>query len=247
MRTCLRCLLFAAVVSLSVPALAGPPFRTDDPEPVEYGHWEAYLASQGSFDRDGRSLTLPHIEVNYGVYPEVQLHLIAPVEYVKPAGESSHYGYGDTELGVKVRWIQETEGCPQVGLFPLVTVPTGNDDKGLGSGTVREFLPLWAQKSWRPWTTYGGGGYGINPGTDNRNYGFFGWELQRDITGQVAIGAELFHQTRSTRGVESDTGFNFGVIINLSELQHILLSAGRDLSGPNRASFYVAYQLTFGP
>jgi hypothetical protein len=66
-------------------ALAGPPFRTDDPEPVEYQHWEIYLASQGSFG-DGSEMTAPHVEINYGILPDVQLHLLAPLEYVNPKG-----------------------------------------------------------------------------------------------------------------------------------------------------------------
>ena len=56
-------------LSISVTAFAGPPFQTDDPEPVEYRHWEAYVASQGSFYQDATSLTAPHIEINYGIIP----------------------------------------------------------------------------------------------------------------------------------------------------------------------------------
>lgn len=232
-------------LSLSVTVLAGPPFRTDDPEPVEYKHWEVYLGSQGSFDHDETSLTAPHFEVNYGVLPNVQLHLIAPFEYVKPEGQHSHYGYGDTELGAKFRFIQETDQIPQVGVFPIVVLPTGDKDRGLGSGEVETFLPLWLQKSWGAWKTYGGGGYWINPGTDNKNYWFFGWEVQRDITKYLTLGTEIFHQTRSEVGGDSNTGFNVGAIINFNELHHLLLSAGSDFSGPNNGSYYVAYQLTF--
>jgi hypothetical protein len=29
-------------------AIAGPPFRTDDPEPVEYGHYEFYTFFSGT-------------------------------------------------------------------------------------------------------------------------------------------------------------------------------------------------------
>jgi hypothetical protein len=32
----------AAFLLLSSSALAGPPFVTDDPEPVDYLHWELY-------------------------------------------------------------------------------------------------------------------------------------------------------------------------------------------------------------
>jgi len=231
----------------TVSAFAGPPFRTDDPEPVEYKHWEVYLASQGSFDPDNTAITAPHVEINYGIYPNVQLHLIAPLEYVRPKGGPSHYGYSDTELGVKFRFIQETDLRPQVATFPIVLLPTGDEDKGLGTGEVQTFLPLWLQKSWEPWKTYGGGGYWINPGHDNKNYWFFGWEVEREMSEHLSLGAEVFHQTASEEGGDSSTGFNVGAIINFSDLHHLLISAGRDFSGPNNASYYVAYQLTFGP
>lgn len=233
-------------LSICVTAFAGPPFLTDDPEPVEYRHWEIYVASQGSFDRDETSLTAPHIELNYGVFPNVQIHLIAPFEYVKPEGEHSHYGYHDMELGAKFRFIQETDLRPQVGSFPIVVLPTGDKDKGLGSGEVQVFLPIWVQKGWGSWNTYGGGGYRINLGTNNKNYWFFGWEVQRDITKYLTLGAEMFHQTPSEVGGESSTGFNVGAIINFSDLHHMLLSVGRDFSGTNEPSFYIGYQLTFG-
>jgi hypothetical protein len=232
--------------TISAAALAGPPFRTDDPEPVEYRHWEVYIASQGSVDRDETSLTAPHIEVNYGIYPNVQLHLIAPFAYVKPEGEPSHYGYTDIELGAKIRFIQESTWRPQVGIFPLIVLPTGDKDRGLGTGKVQAFFPLWMQKSWGPWKTYGGGGYWINPGSGNKNYWFLGWEVQRDITKYLTLGAEIFYQSASEEGGKSDVGFNVGTIINFSDLHHLLLSVGRDFSGPNNFSFYIGYQLTFG-
>ena len=117
----------------------------------------------------------------------------------------------------------------------------------MGSGEVELFLPVWVQKSWEPWKTYGGGGYWIKPGTGNKNYWFLGWEVQRDITKYFTLGGELFHQTPSEEGGDSSTGFNVGAILNLSDMHHILLSAGKDFSGPNDASFYAGYRLTFGP
>jgi len=55
----------------SIPAFAGPPYDTDDPEPVDFHHWEFYCSSIGS-ERKGTSMgTAPHAEVNYGVLPDV--------------------------------------------------------------------------------------------------------------------------------------------------------------------------------
>lgn len=228
-------------------AWAGPPFFTDDPEPADYKHGEFYLASQYIHARDGKSATLPQFEFNYGLLPNMHLHLIAPFQYVKPEGGDSQYGYGDTEFGIKFRFIQESDYVPMVGTFPLVIFPTGDSDKGLGNGQAQYFLPLWFQKSWGPWTTYGGGGYWINQGPGNKNWWFTGWLLQREITKQFTLGAEIFHRTISREGGEESTGFQLGAIFNLTDNHHILMSAGRDFDGPNLFTAYLAYQFTFGP
>ena len=228
-------------------AWAGPPFVTDDPEPVEYKHWEFYVASIYAQDKDERSGTAPHLEINYGVWPNVQLHMIAPFVYVKPNDGSSQYGFGDLELGAKVRFVQETDSIPMVGIFPLIEVPTGDSSRGLGNGQAQIFLPIWIQKSWGPWTTYGGGGYWRNPGSGNKDYWFLGWEGQRDLSEKLTIGAELFYNTGSTEGSAYRLGFNVGTIVNFTDEHHFIFSAGRDIHGDNHFSAYVAYLWTFGP
>src|SRR5579863_1983321 len=91
------CLAIAAcyICLIAKSAGAGPPFITDDPEPVEYKHWEVYVASLYNNDKFGLSGTAPHVEVNYGAAPNVQLHIIAPMAYSRPTFGSMQYGYGD--------------------------------------------------------------------------------------------------------------------------------------------------------
>ncbi len=239
-------LIFTALF-LPIAVNAGPPFITDDPEPVELHHWEVYLASQYNNDRDGVSGTAPHIEVNYGAAPELQLHIIAPFAYDHPHGAPMVYGFGDIELGAKYRFIKETRKRPQVGIFPLVELPSGNQSRGLGNGQAQFFLPIWIQKSWGPWTTYGGGGFWHNPGTGNRDYWFTGWLVQRQVTKKLVVGAELFHATSSAIGESDRTGFNIGLIYDFDEGHHLLFSAGDDIHGRNQGAMYLAYQITFGP
>jgi len=228
-------------------ALAGPPFLTDDPEPVEYRHWEMYIATLSQGEHGGVAMTAPHFEVNYGIVPDLQIHLIAPLEYVKIAGRSSHYGYGDTELGTKWRFYNDEEKKFMIGVYPLLEVPTGDESKGLGNGQPQVFLPLWLQKAWGPWLTYGGGGYWFNPGTGHKDFYFVGWELQRDINKYLTLGSEFFYQAPRETDDERHFGFNIGSIINITENHHILLSAGTDIIGPTDFYSYFAYQFTFGP
>lgn len=246
-RIALSIILFAAFFLTSFSALAGPPFRTDDPQPVEYRHWEFYLASQYQNDTGGVSATAPHVEINYGFWPDFQFHLIMPMAYAKPAGAPSHYGYGDTELGLKWRFFNDEKTGFMAGTFPLLEIPTGEESKGLGNGQLQVFIPVWLQKEWGPWLTDCGGGYWINPGEGHRNFQFLGWMLQRVIDKYLILGAEIFYQTPADIGGEHEVGFNAGGFINLTQNHQILFSAGTDLHGPSNFFYYIAYYITFGP
>jgi len=242
--------VFYALLGLGAmfpPAKAGPPYVTDDPDPVDYKHWEVYIASQGFHDASGGSFTVPQIEVNYGAVPNLQLHVIAMMSLNEPAGGSRPYGYSTTEFGAKYRLFEDSGYMPEVGVFPLVEVPGGNSDRGLGSSRTPVYLPLWLQKTMGKWTTYGGGGYWFNPGPGNRNYWFTGIVVQRQVRENLAIGAEVFHETSQQIGAKSTTNTNLGFVWDLNETEHIMGSAGPTLQGPTGYETYVAFQWTFGP
>lgn len=242
--TAVGLLLLAGAVGV-LKTQAGPPFLTDDPEPVDFHHWEFYVASMDTRTSDGWSGTGPHFELNYGVVPNVQLHLIAPLAYDAPATGKGHYGYGDTELGIKWRFLEESDWLPEAGVFPLLEVPTGDAGKNLGNGSAQGFLPLWLQKSRGSWTAYGGGGYGINSGAGNQDWGFVGAVLQNQVLTNVLVGAEVYHETALQVGGRGDTAFNIGTVIDFSEQHHLLISVGRSIDGPVSFQCYVAYQFTF--
>jgi hypothetical protein len=241
-----------AGLALSVAiAEGGPPFRTDDPEPVGYQNFEFYTFTTGTRVTGDIAGVGPALEFNYGPTEDLQLHLVAPLAFDSPSGVPTEIGYSDTELGAKYRFIQEDEKGwrPQVGVFPLVELPTGKAKKGLGAGYARVFLPVWAQKSFGSWTTYGGGGYWINKhrSTGDKNYWFFGWLLQKEVTKQLTLGGELFYQTQDTVDGKASAGFNLGGFYDFNEHNHLLFSVGRDLQHPsenNKFSWYLGYQIT---
>jgi len=229
-------------------AVAGPPFLTDDPEPVEYQHHEFYIASQQVQTVNGTTETVPHLEYNYGAAPNLQLHIIIPYAFNIPADGPRQSGLGDIELGAKYRFLQETDSSPMVGIFPLVLAHTGDADKGLGNGSTQVFLPVWLQKKWGDWQSYGGGGYWINRAIGAKNHWFFGWQLQKDFSEHLTLGGELFHSTEQAPGEGASTGFNLGGSYNFDEHNHLLFSAGKGLtniSTTNKFSSYAAYQWTW--
>ena len=237
-------LTVVACAGLTTAAVAGPPFQTDDPEPVPLHHWEFYAASQGTHDLSGTAATAPHFEVNYGPWPGIQLHVLTPFMRIAPAGEPAQYGYGDTELGAKVRFVKEGSHMPEIGTFPFVELPTGDANRGLGSGRTQYFIPLWLQKSWGHWTSYGGGGYWHNPGAGNRDWRFLGWEVQRDVPKFGFLGGEIYHSTASVVGGRSSLAFNIGGQFDLTSVHHLLFSVGRNITGDHSETWYVSYYVT---
>jgi len=233
------------LISLPIFSLwAGPPFLTDDPEPIDYHHWEFYLASQMTWDGEGVSGTAPHGEINFGAFHDMQIHLILPVAFNKPKTGSTSFGLGDIELGLKYRFIHETSSMPQIGIFPLLEIPSGDPARQLGSGDVRLSLPLWLQKSWGAWTAYGGGGYLAAIAPNQADSWFTGCEGQRDISHFVTLGAEAFGKIVPSARSSDEVAFNAGAILNFSDSDHFLFSAGRDIVGQGNFFLYAAYQRT---
>ena len=95
----------AVLTLLSSPAIAGPPYITDDPEPVDYQRWEFYAFSQGGRANGETSGVAPSCDCNYGVLPDVQLHIQPGAAFRRASGASPAWGPGDTELGLKYRFV----------------------------------------------------------------------------------------------------------------------------------------------
>jgi hypothetical protein len=235
-------ILFASLLR----AWAGPPFLTDDPEPVDYKHFEFYIFQTLNESLGSVTIQGPAAEFNWGALPEVQLHVIVPLTGIFGNG-SNVYGLGDTELGVKFRFVDETTGFPMIGIFPMAEIPTGNPNNGLGNGLTWYKFPLWIQKSWGPWTTYGGGGYALNAAAGMRNYPFGGWLIQRDLSNWLTLGGELFAQGQD---MDTDQGFlavNIGGQFNFSPNFSLLFSGGNSLAGQDTTVEYLALYWTWGP
>src|SRR5579863_2064295 len=248
----LTAVLFRLIVLTALPiAYAGPPFLTDDPEVVPYRHAEINFFSQGTNTERKMAGVLPGIDANYGLFLDVQIHILAQMSYNATSEKHSlsgdlsdiPYDYGYTEFGVKYSFISETSRRPLVAVYPFIEVPTSGRD--FGAGNYQEFLPVWLEKNFGPWQTFGGGGYWINPGDKNKNYWFSAWALERKVTEDLTLGGELFRQTASTADGRDSSGFNLGGSYSFSEKYHLLFSAGRGIENvneTNQLSYYLALQ-----
>ena len=185
-------------------------------------------------------------DINYGAGPDLQLTTVLPLDYSSASGESA--GAGDIQLAVKFRFVHQRDDSwiPDVAFFPRLFVPTGS--RRYETGECSLFLPLWLEKDSGPWSYFGGGGYQINAGAGQRNYGLFGAALQRKLSDDLQLGAELYHQTGTVDQPLAYSALNLGVTYQITPHLALLGAAGpgiQNASQLGRFNFYAALDVTW--
>lgn len=239
--------LVLLALAATIGARAGPPFLTDDPEPVDLNHWEFYVFGQGERTENASFISGPAIELNYGIAPNTQLHLVTPEANISTPGSGWTSGYGDTEIGVKYRFIEETDSHPQIGIFPMAELATGSGARELGNGKTWYRLPIWIQKSWGPWTIDAGGGVALNSAPGERNQGFAGLLVQRDLGKHLTLGTEVFQQPADSTFGRATTLANAGGYLKFTEDFNLLFSVGRSITRERYTVWYLGLYWTGGP
>jgi hypothetical protein len=238
---------------------AGPPFQTDDPTPVDLGHYEAYIFGTVDGTPAEMDSTGPAFEFNWGAIPNIQLHAILPFGAAVPSNNPiyapggtgpSAFGLTDMELGVKYGFIKQTKHRPQIGSFTMFELPTGNDTKGLGVGRVWYKLPIWVEKEFGPWSLVGGLGYAVVPQTQFRNYLYGGFLVKREVSKKLELSAEVFSHARegfATAQTQSSTMIDGGGYYHFksSGLQ-LLFAYGHSIAGQTENYAYLGLYRTWG-
>ena len=232
-----------ALMGAAAPALAGPPYLTDDPVPTDTGHWEIYAFTAG----EGHGSTIDEdagFDLNYGPVEGVQLTATLPLSFSHAPLEGWRSGTGDVELGVKYRVLHDEKHGVSAAIFPRAILPTAAHSPG---EKTRYLLPIWIGKDFSEGTSvFGGGGFTINPGPANRDFWQAGIAATQDLTKKLSLGVEITRQGADTQDGTAQTRFGIGSVIKLSD-QYALLVSGGPTWADHRTSyrFYAALGLNF--
>ena len=80
--------------------------------------------------------------VRYGLADNLSVHLAAPLLRVSSPWTGSHTGIGDLRLGADLLVFEDIFRYPWIIPYADVTLPTGDEDKGLGLGETGLFLGI---------------------------------------------------------------------------------------------------------
>ncbi len=242
------------------------PFYTDDADTTEKGKFHFEFFNEHDWlqksSLPGKRQNTTNFTLNYGLTDRIELGINAPFLKIYNTQESmlgSPMGIGDTQLGVKVRLLDEREGSrlPAMSVVFYVEVPTGSTKKQTGSGLMDFWLYGVLQKSVTKRTKArlnGGILFAGNSSTGligiqaNRGQVFTGnGSLVRDVTPKLKLGVELFGgvtnnfnlsrgqlvaQIGGSYALRDDFAFTFGVL------------GGRFPASP-RAGFHVGFAYDF--
>jgi hypothetical protein len=232
-----------ALAGVAGPAIAGPPYLTDDPVPTDTGHWEIYAFTAG----EGHRSTIDEeagLDLNFGPIQDVQLTATLPLGFSHTPVEGWRGGTGDVEFGIKYRFVHEEKAGFSAAIFPRAILPTASHAPG---EKARFLLPLWLGKDFKDGTSlFGGGGYEINPGAGNRDFWQAAIAVTQDLGKATSLGAEIIRQGPDSVGGSHQTRAGVGSIIKLTEHDNLLLSGGPTWADHRTGyHFYAALGLNF--
>jgi hypothetical protein len=227
------------------PAMAGPPYLTDDPEPTDYKHFEIYTFNSGTVTRDDTGGETG-IDFNYGGAPNLQLTATVPLAFDAPAGAPLMAGFGNVELAAKYKFLTQENFGLDVAVFPRLFLPSAATN--VGDQHASYLLPIWMEKDWGPWSAFGGGGCEINRGGDAQDFCLAGLVVTRQIVDNLQMGLEIFHQSADTRGGDATTSLGVGVRYDVNDNYHLLGYVGRGIQNADatdRFNWYTSILFTF--
>jgi len=145
----------ALVLVLSGGAFAAIPLITDDTGTQGKGNFQLELFGEYGHDREEIVTTKTSdisLTLTYGIIDTVDIVLGIPYQaWSSEDSGSKEEGDGIGDLSLEAKWrVYEKEGL-SLALKPGFTIPTGNEEKGLGAGRPTYHLLVLATKQMKPW------------------------------------------------------------------------------------------------
>ncbi len=250
-----RALLAVVVLLCTVIRVpAPPPLVTGDVPTADKRMFEWYLGARYQESESGNpSRLLPFSELVYGISDRQELTF-----EIAGLSQDHEYGVSDSVIGTKFMFLKETERWPGIaGSFEL-KLPTGDENRRLGSGEFDYDLRLRTQKTWGWFTLIGNVGYTFvteptNGGVreEHDNVWLVSAAQEYELTKKFRLLSEIYWVSREAPGEPNILAGQIGFKYYVRDDLNIHAAVGKSLREGNEGGpdirAYIGLKWEFGP
>ena len=186
-------IISAMILAFAADAFAAIPLITDDTGTQGKGNFQLELLGQYEHDSKERIFAKTAgllATLTYGIIDPVDIILNVPYRAWQTEDSGSVVkGNGIADLAIEAKWRLYEEGGLSFALKPGFTIPTGDEQKGLGAGRMRYYLNLIATKKMRPWELDLNLAYIRNENTvgERKNIWFASFDVQAEVVENLKL------------------------------------------------------------
>jgi len=218
--------LFAIYQSLAF-AQGGPPMLTDDPVPVDKGHWEINNAFTLEHTTNSDMFEAPLEDFNYGAFNNMHIKLEVPLIINHSVGSPTIGGIGKASFGSKWRFYSNEKSKISVSMFPAIAfnILKSSSDREITDDGFEFVLPFsfmvekdkssFVFEAGRQFTTKDQGGW------------LFGSLYNIELNKKTEVSLELFDNS-DYKLKDNEVLLNIGARYNLNKYFTLLFSAGNN-------------------
>ncbi len=195
------------------------PDVTDSTHIVPPGLVQIEIGGLYTRDSPGQTSAASPVMVRVGLKDWLEARISADGLDTQSASELRQTGFGNVQLGAKLRLWAEAGGAPVLSILPTVTLPTADASRGLGSGDVDVSIALitgtdFARRGHID-VNYGIAAIGAGNGQPHFTQHLLSASLSAAVTDRWNPYVETFWFSRTDPGTGAETSMDAGVIYEL--------------------------------
>ncbi|MEO7715055.1 MAG: transporter [Capsulimonas sp.] len=225
---------FAACAALlcaaAQPVIAGP-VAIDGPGTTEPGRYTLDIAVNSSQVSGSESQTLPAINLSYGLTNNIEVGTGIAVSSFRNSGASRKTGFGDTTVGAKWRFLEETKSAPQVAIDYGLKIPTASKSEGFGDGKYASNFGICAAKSYGHYGVGLAASYYMPGNALAKNCWSYSAACTCQVTERTSVGAQVYGGSPGADGARTNLGYLVGVSQTFAPDRNFSLQIGKSERG----------------
>lgn len=228
-----RWIVIAALLCFTDPAAAIPPLVSGDVPTASRGIYEFFVGHVFRDNGDVETWEVPFWELVYGLSERQEVTIEAPV-VVREDAHGTTTGLGDAVIGTKLRLLGKPAADAGLSVSLEIKLPTGDPDRGLGSGAADVDLRArwgWQVRSEVVYINLGHTWVGERDGESLDNTWFYATVWDHPLGRAVRLLTEIYGKAADEPSAPNRLAATAGIKWKFRPAQQLQFSVGRSLRG----------------